>query len=149
MSSKRQQILDAATTALLNIKKSAGYNNDIQVVFRGLRYIEDIGNDKFPCLCFSGIKETRKNINKTQFQAVVSLALVGYVSSEGATDSLQDTLDGFIEDVTKALETDRQFGALTLWNEIQSIMTDRGDNEKVGAFVMDVVFNYAAPGIVP
>ena len=149
MASKRKLIIDAAITALEAIKKSSGYNTDIQSVFRGLKYLEDVSKDKMPCVCFAGLKETRKNINKPQFQAAITVTLVGYVSVEDGTDSLQTTLDDFIEDVTKALETDRTFNFLTLWNEIQTIETDRGDIENTGAFAMTVVFHYASAGVTP
>jgi hypothetical protein len=149
LASKRKTLLQAARAQLLTIKKTAGYHNDVREVYRGLKYQEDLTGDKMPCLCFSGTDEQRQNASKPYFRATVTLDLVGYVKLDDATDSLQDALEDFIEDVTKALEADRTLGNEVSWLEIRRVRTDRGDAEPIGAFAMEVVFNYAALGTEP
>ena len=149
MASKRKMILDAVAVALEGITNTAGFTNDVQAVYRGLRFLEDLSPDKLPCLCLAGVKETRKNIGRPNFQADVRLTLIGYVSKSSNEDNLQEVLDSFIEDTTKALETDPTFGNTALWSEIQTIETDRGDVDKNGAFAMEISFNYASAGTQP
>lgn len=150
MASNRQTILTYLRDTLLpKITVENGYNNTLASIERGLRYPDELGDDKFPAVFVGQTEETRQNLTKIHFQSDLMVNIVGFVKSLNGINGAQESMDSLIEDVTKALETDRLQGGIVNWTEIKSVKTDIGDLEPHAACVIVVHFVYTTGGTTP
>jgi len=148
--SKRKQILNyLRDTTLAGIAQVKGYNCTVRTVERGLRPIDSIADSNFPALFISKTIEKRQNITKNQFQSLITVFIVGFVKNPTGRVKSQEALDDLIEDVTKAMETDRLKGNLAKWTEVKSVETDEGDLDQHAAFVMECEVSYVTEGVTP
>ena len=150
--SKRSALLDWLVNAsgpLKQITTGNGYNNTVSLVERGQRDIGDLNDSDYPCLFVIAPDESRKNITVNQFDAELTVQIIGGVKLASGTTGLQTLLDGLISDVTKAVETDRTQGGRVYNTMVKRIQTDHGDIDPLGACVLDVIFKYATEGTNP
>lgn len=154
MASKREQLLEYLKTLLASITTANGYNNDVQLVERGIRNMRDLTDDKMPALFITMTHEKRKRRTTDKFSGDLQVIIVGYVNntkgdlSSGSTGVELD-LDRLIEDVTKAIETDPLQGDRVYDTEITDIATDDGDLFPTSGMVLSVVFSYVTEGVAP
>ena len=156
MASKRATILQYLKDTLLpGICTDSGYNFDLATVERGHRNPRTMGDHEFPAVFITATQERRKNLTANQFMAdPLQVVLVGYVknskdSADASGTGAQEDLDKLIEDITKALETDRLQGDRVKWTEITDIATDEGDLSPVAGCVISVSFTYVSEGVNP
>lgn len=150
MANKRQTILDALVATILpTITTANGYTNDVSLVMRGQRNIDDLADPDFPCLMIGSTEETRKNISKTIYHSELLVNLIGAVKSPDGVSGAQAAMDLFIADVTKCILADHLQGGLVLYTEVRRITTDHGDRDLHALFVMEIYFRYATEGNAP
>lgn len=149
--SKRKLILNYIRDTVFSLITVAnGYNFDVQTKKRGLQPIDGLPVSSFPALFITSANETRNNITVNQYFGVIQALIIGYVSNSKGTDAVQEDLDNLIEDLTKALETDRTLGGnAAKWLEMKSISVDDGDMGTFAAFAMAIEINYTTEGITP
>jgi len=150
VASKRSSILEYLRTTLFpTITEENGYTNTLATVERGLRYPDSLNESAFPAVFVAQTTEERKNLTKIHFQSDLLVTLVGFVKSAEGVSGAQGSLDSLIEDVTKALETDRLQGGLVNWTEVKRIRTDTGDLDPHAACAIEAHFIYTTEGTAP
>jgi hypothetical protein len=155
MSSKRSTLLEYLRNTLLpGVTTGNGYNYTLATIERGHRNFRDLMPTAFPAVFVSSTQESRENINHVAFNAILKVALVGYVKNTEATPNASGTgvqldLDKLIEDLTKVLEADRLQGGRVYNTEIVSVDTDEGDMAPYAMCVVVVEFKYATEGTAP
>jgi hypothetical protein len=149
--SKRRQILNyLRDTTFALITTTGGYNTTVVTKKRGVDEVDALPDSAFPALYIAATAEERQNITINQIQSRMQVAILGYVKNPDGTDGLQESLDDLVEDITKALETDRKLGGLAAkWLEIKSVTTDDGDQMPYGVVVLSVEIVYVSEGITP
>ncbi len=146
--SKREQILEyLKDTVLPLITAGADYTHTVRTIERGRRSPQALAENEFPAVFILGGQEKRKNLNQTQFESFLQVAIIGYVKNTKASlgadgTGTQKDLDKLIQDVTNAIEDDPLQNELVKWTEITDIATDEGDATPIGGFVMAVTFEY-------
>lgn len=148
--SKRQTLLNyIRDTTLAAISTGSGYNFTPGVIERGLREIDAYPLSKFPLLFLARTVEERENLTQNQFLSKLTAVIVGYVKTSTGVAGTQVELDKLIEDVTKALETDRLQGGNAKWTEVKRVVTDDGDLGDLAACAITVEFDYVSEGVTP
>lgn len=148
--SHRKQILDyLRDTVFALITTGGGYNFTVGTRKRGMLPIESLPESSFPVVLVGRASEERQNITVNQFQARMQVVIIGYVKSDTGLDGLMGEVDDLIEDVSKAIEQDRQLGGLSKWLEIKSVASDDGDTMPYGAFALVVEIVYVTEGVTP
>ena len=149
--SKRQNILNALRDTVLPVITIAnGYNFDVGEIERGIRQIDALPDSKFPAIYIARTDEERSNLTGNQFQATLNAILVGYVKNSTGIDGAQEDLDDLIEDITKAIETDRTLGVSGVkWTEIVGVATDDGDLQTLAGCAITVKIEYVSEGVSP
>jgi hypothetical protein len=148
--SKRKTILDyLVATTLAQITTGGGYNFTVQTLARGFQEIDSMPDSKFPAVFVGRADEERDNITVNQFKARMQTVIVGYVKNSGGVNGTLAQLDNLIEDITKALETDRKLGGNAKWLEIKSVKTDDGDYAPLAACAIIVEIVYVTEGVTP
>ncbi len=147
--SKRKTILNyIRDTTLGNISVANGYAQDIEIVERGVRPFDSLGDGDLPALFIGKTVEKRNNITHNQYRAVLTVFLVGFVDARDSV-SAQEAMDDMIADATHALETDRLLGGNAKHLEIKNIITDDGNLAPRAGFVMEVDISYVTEGVTP
>lgn len=137
-------------TTLAHISVSNGYNNNLGTLKRGLQEMDNPPDAAFPALFITMTQEIRENITRNQGQCRLQVVLEGYVKNPTGIDGLNANLDDFIEDVTRALERDRQLGGLIVkWLEIKTVKTDESDTQAFGGMMMVVEIVYVTEQTLP
>lgn len=151
--SKRQAILNRLRDTILpGITTGAGYNNTLKAAScrRGLREMDAMADSAYPVLYIAKTDEERENLTGNQYLSKMRVILIAFVKSSTGVDGAQEDLDDFIEDVTKALETDRTIGlSYVTYLEIKRVATDEGDLQSVAGCRIDVEIQYATEGVTP
>jgi len=150
MASNRKVILGyLISTTLKIIDSNSGFNTTPQTIARGIKEIDAIPDSSFPALYLARTKEDRENITRNQFRSSLTVYILGIVKNASGTSGLQDEIENLIEDVTKAIETDRTLGGNCKWLEIRGIETIDDDYMPFGTFMMEVQITYADTGTSP
>ena len=152
MPSKRQVILDwliDPAGPLRGITVANGYVNTASMIERGQRDIDDLSEPDFPALFVAGTDEQRKNITSNQFSAELTVGIVGAVKSTTGVSGVQQVMDTFIADVTKALMTDHTQGGRVYSTNVGRIRTDQGNRFPHAICLVEVTFKYATEGTIP
>lgn len=156
MANSKRALLHEYLRATLfpSITKANGYNFTVKVTERGIRNFQTMNEGEFPAIFIPSSTETRDNITGNQFRGSLSIPIVGFVKNsktnpDASGPGVQQDLDNLIEDITKALETDRLQGGLVLGTEIKSVATDDGDMAPIAGCVVTVEFYYVSEGVTP
>lgn len=151
--SKRQTILNhLRDTIFPGITTGGGYHSTVKASScqRGIREIDAMGDSEFPVLYIARTTEERQNLTGNQFMATMEVMVVGYVQNSSGIDGAQEDLDDLIEDVTKAIETDRTLGLSEVkWTEIKKVVTDDGDLQTLAGCAITVEIQYVSEGVNP
>lgn len=150
MASKRSVLLEYLEQTLFpQITTGNGFNLTLGLIDRGLRYVDQLTDDKFPALFIADTAENRSNISHKDYKAEMEVLLIGGVKSPDGVGGNQVALDLLIEDITKALETDRLQGNRVNQTEIKRVETDSGDSQAHAACYITVVFKYTGEASAP
>ena len=145
MSSKRTQVLNYIRDNIFDLITVAnGYNLTVPTKERGVLEVDALPESSFPCLFIAKAPEKRTDITVSQFQSEMDITILGYVKNSTGLAGLQNDMDLLIEDVTKALETDRMFGGLAKTFNIGTILTDDGDLMPFGVIALSVKISYVS-----
>lgn len=126
--SNRKRILDNIVSTVAAITTGGGYNSSVGECKRGFKHFNAVPEDKFPAAYLAGADEKRVNSAQRTFTSDIEASLVLYVKGADAGDpeALEQALDNFIEDVTKALMVDVTRGGYAVTTELGDIDTDKG-----------------------
>lgn len=138
--SSRRLILLNIISALENISIANGYNTDVRYVSENLAVPSELSVSKFPALFAIDADEIFEG--KNQITSKLEIIINGYIKYSGDKN---EKLDNLIDDVTKAVLSDRKRGCLANDTNILSITTDKGTDKKFGYFEMRFSVTYLHP----
>jgi len=145
MSSKRTQVLNYIRDNVFDlITTGNGYNFTVPTKERGVLEVDNLPESSFPCLFIAKAPERRTDITVNNFNSNMDITILGYVKNSSGLSGLQDDMDKLIEDVTKALESDRTFGGLAKTFNIGGILTDDGDLAPFGVVAISLTVSYVS-----
>jgi len=148
MSSQRNIILEYLKNTLFpTLTTGNGYNFNLGLNERGLRFFDELSDSDFPCLFIASADEERKNVTHKDFQSRMMVYLYGGIKAEQGKTQVE--LDKFIEDMTKAIYVDPTQGGRVAYTDIIRVVTDEGDRVPHAFFRMEVEFMYKQAGINP
>lgn len=116
MASKRQQILSAIKTQLKVIQHSGGYNDTVKKVSYG--YIPPSKVSEYPTVCLIPLDGIFTPLTMDEYTSGAGrnvtdgwpVAVISYVRNLKGEEALSDSREEMIEDVAKAMFTDRHLG---------------------------------------
>lgn len=137
----RETILDNAVTVLETITRANGYNNDVGSVQRRPINEFKLAPKDYPAL---GVlwKREDKDVQGLPYDYVqndLTMTVRGIIQ---ASEDIEGELNGFIDDVEKALVADPTRGSVAEFTEPRGIVVFMGEREDLLYFDFDFAVRY-------
>jgi len=145
--SKRQQILAALKTQLQKIKEVDGYKNTVKKVSYG--YIPYSKVSEFPTICMIPLDAIFSPLTNTEYTSGADrnsldgwpIAIISYVRNDAGEEELSDSREEIIEDVVKAMLSDRHQGLSSFVHSTYYISVAGTIDDKGTIATIDQIFS--------